>query len=47
MQVGITFINETALGNKRIYCFINSNLCEPYRKRKCCERQIWHKRIQL
>jgi len=26
---------ETVLGNKRIYCFINSNLYEPYHKREC------------
>jgi len=26
---------EPALGNKRIYCFINSNFYEPHRNRKC------------
>jgi len=37
---------KTALGNKIIYCFINSNFCEPHCKRKCYRKtlwKIWHK----
>jgi len=31
---------ETALGNKKIYCFVNSNFYEPHRNRKCDRKTL-------